>query len=73
LTAFIGEYSFASKDRRKCGAWGSDQAENTKGADKAPFLVVAGPGFEPGEASASKCEQVLSTQDFKGFRKRKTA
>jgi hypothetical protein len=47
--------------------------KHTKGADKAPFLVVAGPGFEPVPPAASKNLQVLQMNDFKGFRKRKSA
>lgn len=50
---------------------GSDQAENTKGADKAPFLVVAGPGFEPVLASATNVSQILTNQNLSGYKLRK--
>jgi hypothetical protein len=35
--------------------------------------MVAGPGFEPVPPAASKNLQVLKMNDFKGFRKRKSA
>ena len=35
--------------------------------------MVAGPGFEPVPPAASKNLQVLNMNDFKGFRKRKSA
>jgi hypothetical protein len=35
--------------------------------------MVAGPGFEPVPPAASKNLQVLKVNDFKGFRKRKSA
>jgi hypothetical protein len=47
--------------------------KNTKGAGKTPFSMVAGPGFEPVPPAASKNLQVLKMNDFKGFRKRKSA
>ena len=65
--------SLAMMQADYCGRLSLDRSLLGQPANKSLKRLVAGPGFEPGGADASKDFQLLSQQQIRGFGKRKIA
>ena len=73
IADYVGT-SVAMIEANYCARQGLNLAQNSH-SSQPNYLenMVAGPGFEPVPPAASKNLQVLKMNDFKGFRKRKSA